>query len=341
MSASRCRRASRTASAAASCRTLPDRPRLDAPHSPPSRPPFFHRGPSPLARLAFFGAALDRAAVRRHALPLPRGRAAGRGRRRSIRCSARCSCPARRSREVGDVLRLEARARRGERRAEGAPGRARRRGAGRGDARAPRTSGCKALLDIRGRFAATATAVEVLYTGRDRSRRSSSSTRARDAGIGARRGGDRRRRRRRPGDARVPVHGGGDARHRQGPRGAGEGRAQRRAQRCCSAPAPAARRSCASWRPPPTSQVGDVLVTSGIDGTYPPGLAVAQGRRRRARHRARCSRGSRCSRWRASTAASTCWCSAAPPALPPRPEEPAERRGREEVAANRACGEGG
>ena len=46
------------------------------------------------------------------------------------------------------------------------------------------------------------------------------------------------------------------------------------------------RPSCASWRRRPTSGSATGCVTSGIDGTYPAGLAVAQVDARRARHRA-------------------------------------------------------
>ena len=104
------------------------------------------------------------------------------------------------------------------------------------------------------RFAGAATAVEVLYTGRDPFAQKlfvDKGTRRRHA---AGRGGDRRDRRRRPGDARVPVHGGSDAGHRQGPRGAGAGSSAAACAACSSAPARAARRSCASWRRPPTSR---------------------------------------------------------------------------------------
>ena len=145
-----------------------------------------------------------------------------------------------------------------------------------------------------------------------------------DAGIQAGRGGGRRRRRRRAGHARVSRHGGGDARHRQGSRGAGQDRAQRRARGAVRRRRRPRARACASWRRPPTSQIGDVLVTSGLDGTYPAGLAVARRWQHSSATPARCSRASPARRSPASTAASTCSSSAAKRALPPRPEEPAE-----------------
>ena len=63
-----------------------------------------------------------------------------------------------------------------------------------------------------------------------------------------------------------------------------------------SAPAPTACSSCASWPLNADIQNGDRLVTSGIDGTYPPGLPVAQVAQRRARRRATPSRASSASR---------------------------------------------
>ena len=55
-------------------------------------------------------------------------------------------------------------------------------------------------------------------------------------------------------------------------------------------------------------QVGDVLVTSGLDGTYPPGLAVAPGRDARSRDRPDVRAHHRARRSRASIAASICSC---------------------------------
>ena len=97
-----------------------------------------------------------------------------------------------------------------------------------------------------------------------------------------------------PGHARVSRHGRGDARHRQGPRGAGARSSAAACAACSTARAPGARRSCASWRRPPTSSVGDLLVTSGLDGTYPAGPRRRAGRRRSSATPARSSRGSTC-----------------------------------------------
>ncbi len=55
-------------------------------------------------------------------------------------------------------------------------------------------------------------------------------------------------------------------------------------------------------------RAGDKLYTSGIDGTYPTGTRRGAGRKRSSATRARCSRASRASRCRAWTAAGTCWC---------------------------------
>lgn len=133
----------------------------------------------------------------------------------------------------------------------------------------------KALLDLRQRYGSGATAVEVLYTGRDPFAQKLFVDKGAEAGIGA-------------GEAVIDADGVvgqvtrvfpymaevtliGDKDHavpvkvvRSGVRsvlfGAGTGRL------------PELRFTA----PNADIQVGDVLVTSGIDGTYPAGLAVAQ-----------------------------------------------------------------
>ncbi len=59
---------------------------------------------------------------------------------------------------------------------------------------------------------------------------------------------------------------------------------------------------------PPSAdvRVGDILVTSGLDGTYPPGLAVAKVESVE-RDAGQIFARSPCSPWRSSTAASSCW----------------------------------
>ena len=252
-------------------------------------PPFFHRGPSPLARLAFFvvvSIALMFADTRfqyleRHppgaAVVLVPRAARGADARRGAGLARR-------------LLRVQAGAedenanlKRGARDADagGAGGQppARRE---REPARAARHG--QALRQRR------PSPPRCCTPGATRSRRSSSSTRA--ATPASRRATPviDELRRRGPGHPRVPEHGGGHAGHRQGPGGAGEGRAQRRAQRRRSARARAARPSCGSWRPTPTSSTATSCVTSGIDGTYPAGPCGGAGRRRSSARPGRCSR---------------------------------------------------
>jgi rod shape-determining protein MreC len=133
----------------------------------------------------------------------------------------------------------------------------------------------KALLDIRGHFGAAATAVEVLYTGRDAFTQKLFVDKGSDAGLAA-------------GEAVIDAEGvvGQVTRvfpymaevtlitdkdqavpvrvERSGVRsvlfGAGAGRAP----------------ELRFMAPNADIQIGDRLVTSGIDGTFPQGLAVAQ-----------------------------------------------------------------
>ena len=74
---------------------------------------------------------------------------------------------------------------------------------------------------------------------------------------------------------------------------------------------------------------GDKLLTSGIDGTYPAGLAVARSTWSTARP-GRCSRRSRCVRSRASDRSTHLLVLGQAVAQPPRPEEAQRRRRREE-----------
>ena len=125
------------------------------------------------------------------------------------------------------------------------------------------------------RYAGAATAVEVLYTGRDPFAQKVFVDKGSDAGI-------------RPGEAVIDADGVVGQVTRVYPDMAEVTlvtdkdhavpvQVERSGVRaCCSAPARAARPSLRFMAPTADIQVGDVLVTSGIDGTYPPGLAVAQ-----------------------------------------------------------------
>ncbi len=111
----------------------------------------------------------------------------------------------------------------------------------------------------------------------------------RGGGRAGRPGGDRQHRRRRAGDARVSLHVRGDARHRQGPRRARQGRAQRRAHRhvrrrrgaAARAALPVAQRRDRAGRP-----AGDVGHRRHVSGG-------PRGRRRWSRSSARPGRASR------------------------------------------------
>jgi rod shape-determining protein MreC len=243
------------------------------PYIPVEPPPFFRRGPSPLARLAFFGCisiALLFVDTRYHYLeglrhvaavvlyPLQRvvqmpGEALGwvGGYFVSLRELSEDNVVLKRqSVEHAAVAQSYA-------------------------ATQDENARLRALLDMRNRFATGAKAVEVLYTGRDPFAQKLFVDKGHGRGHPGGRSGDRRGRGRGSSDARVSVHGGSDARHRQGSCGSGADPAERRAVRAVRF-----RRG----RPPelrfmaPSAdiQVGDVLVTSGLDGTYPPGLAVAR-----------------------------------------------------------------
>ena len=85
-------------------------------------------------------------------------------------------------------------------------------------------------------------------------------------------------------------------------------------------------------------QNGDVLVTSGIDGTYPPGLPVASVARVERDAAYAFAQDRLRSPPPASSAAATCWCSSseARPAAPARPEAGArERKAAQDASARR------
>ena len=271
-------------------------------------PPFFHRGPSPARAARVLRPAVDRADVRRHALPLPRRHPAGRG-GRAVSAAARRAA-ARRSAVVGRRLfRVEARR---------WTTRTRHSSANSSRARSSRQESSR--LARREREPARAARHPEALSGRG-DRRRGALHRARSVhaeGVrqprqrrrhSRRRSGDRRAGRRRPGHARVSEHGRGDARHRQGPRGAGARGAQRRAQRVLRRRRGTARPSCASWRRPPTSSPATGCPRRASTAPIRPGLAVAQvdtvdretGQVFAQDHRAS-------SRWPAPTAARICSC---------------------------------
>ncbi len=237
-------------------------------------PPFFHRGPSPLTRLTFFGVislALLFADTRFHYLEHVRYVAAivlyPLQRAAQLPGEAVASVGAYLS--TVSALRAENEQLRRQL-AESAP-------AAQGYAIAQQEkASLAALLDVRTRYnRESATAVAVLYTGRDPFAQKLFVDKGGDAGLA-------------PGEAVIDAHGVvgqvtrvfpymaevtlvTDKDHavpvkveRSGVRsvlfGAGAGRA------------PALR----FLAPSADIQVGDVLVTSGLDGTYPPGLAVAR-----------------------------------------------------------------
>jgi len=236
-------------------------------------PPFFHRGPSPLTRLAFFGVislALLFADTRFHYLEHVRYVAAivlyPLQRAAQLPGEAIASVGAYLS-TVSSLRSENAELRR--QLVESAP-------AAQGYALAQQEkASLAALLDVRARYRESATAVTVLYAGRDPFSQKVFVDKGDDAGIAQ-------------GQAVIDAHGVvgqvtrvfpymaevtlvTDKDHavpvkveRSGVRsvlfGAGAGRAP----------------ELRFLAPSADVQVGDVLVTSGLDGTYPPGLAVAR-----------------------------------------------------------------
>ena len=237
-------------------------------------PPFFHRGPSPLARLAFFGLlsiALMFADTRFRYLEGIRQVAA-------IALSPvqrAVQLPGEALSWVGAYFASKRDADRRERRAQAG---ARRAHAGHaGDRSGPRRERepARAARPLPGAIGGAATAVEVLYTGRDPFTQKVFVNRGTDAGIHAgfavidELGVVGQVTRVFPGMAEVTLvtdkdHAVPVRVERSGVRsvffGAGAGR-------------PPELRFMA---PNADIRPGDKLVTSGIDGTYPPGLAVAQ-----------------------------------------------------------------
>jgi rod shape-determining protein MreC len=133
----------------------------------------------------------------------------------------------------------------------------------------------KALLDIRSRFGGTALAVQVLYTGRDAFTQKLVIDKGREAGVV-------------PGAAVVDAEGVVGQVTRAFPYMAEVTlvtdkdhvipvKIERGGARAVMAGAGAGRAPELRFMPPSADvRVGDLLVTSGLDGTYPPGLAVAR-----------------------------------------------------------------
>jgi len=236
-------------------------------------PPFFHRGPSPLARLAFFGVislALLFADTRFHYLEhvryvtsivlYPLQRAA--------------QLPGEAIASVGayfstlSALRSE-NAQLRQQLVEVAP-------AAQGYAVAQQEKDrLAALLDIRARYKESATAVAVLYTSRDPFAQKLFVDKGDDAGLS-------------PGEAVIDAHGVVGQVTRVFPYMAAVTlvtdkdhavpvKAERSGVRSVLFGAGAGRAPELRFLAPTADiRVGDMLVTSGLDGTYPPGLAVAR-----------------------------------------------------------------
>jgi rod shape-determining protein MreC len=242
-------------------------------HIPADPPAFFRRGPSPFARLAFFG-------VISLALLFADSRFRYLENVRSVATTV--LYPLQRAAQMpGEALAYVDTYFRSQRALADDNAALKRQLVERGPAAQgfplaqQENARLKALLDLRQRYGSGATAVEVLYTGRDPFAQKLFVDKGADAGISA-------------GEAVIDAEGVvgqvtrvfpymaevtliGDKDHavpvkvvRSGVRsvlfGAGTGRL------------PELRFTA----PNADIQVGDTLVTSGIDGTYPPGLAVAQ-----------------------------------------------------------------
>lgn len=133
----------------------------------------------------------------------------------------------------------------------------------------------KALLDIRTRFGGAALAVQVLYTGRDAFTQKLVVDKGREAGVA-------------PGSAVVDADGVVGQVTRVFPYMAEVTlvtdkdhvipvKIERGGARAVMAGSGAGRAPELRFMPPTADvRVGDLLVTSGLDGTYPPGLAVAK-----------------------------------------------------------------
>jgi rod shape-determining protein MreC len=283
-------------------------------------PPFFHRGPSPLARLAFFGVislALLFADTRFHYLE-------------HVRYVASVALyPLQRAAQLpGEAIASVAghfaslsslRAENDELKRQLVESASKVQGYELAEQESARLG---ALLDVRTRYRQSATAVSVLYSGRDPFTQKLFIDKGGDAGIAA-------------GQAVIDAHGVvgqvtrvlpymsevtllTDKDHavpvkveRSGVRsvlfGSGAGRSP----------------ELRFLAPSADIQIGDVLVTSGLDGTYPPGLAVAKVatlERDTGQMFARVT----CSPLAGVDSSEQLLVLARAAALPPRPEEPVE-----------------
>jgi rod shape-determining protein MreC len=240
---------------------------------PVETPPFFHRGPSPLARLAFFGLLsivlmfadtrfgyLEgmRKAVAIALYPL----------QRAVQLPGEAIAyvggyfASKRELEAENAALLAKLAEQGP--------------AAQGYARLhDENAQLKALLDVRARYAGAATAVAVLYTGRDPFTQKLFVDKGGDAGI-------------KPGEAVIDEAGVVGQVTRVFPYmsevtlvtdkdHAVPVQLERNGVRSVLFGAGAGRSPELRFMPPSADlQVGDRLLTSGLDGTYPPGLAVAR-----------------------------------------------------------------
>jgi rod shape-determining protein MreC len=243
------------------------------PHLPAEPPAFFHRGPSPLARLAFFGLLSIGLLVADARFGYLEG----------IRnVAAIVLAPLQRAARVpGEALSAVATFFASQRTLATENDELRRRllaqgPAAQGYATAQTESArLRALLDIRDRYDNAATAVRVLYAGRDPFAQKLFVDRGADSNLG-------------PGEAVIDADGVVGQVTRVLPTMAEVTlitdkdhavpvKVERSGVRSVLFGVGAGRLPELRFMPPQADiQIGDVLVTSGLDGTYPAGLAVAK-----------------------------------------------------------------
>jgi len=243
------------------------------PHLPAEPPAFFHRGPSPLARLAFFGLLSIGLLVADARFGYLEG----------IRTAAAVVlAPLQRAARVpGEALSAVGTFFASQRTLAAENDELRRRllaqgPAAQGHATAQAESiRLRALLGLRDRYESAATAVRVLYAGRDPFAQKLFVDRGADSSIG-------------PGEAVIDADGVVGQVTRVLPtmaevtlitdkEHAVPVKIERSGVRSVLFGAGAGQLPELRFMPPQADiQVGDVLVTSGLDGTYPAGLAVAR-----------------------------------------------------------------
>jgi rod shape-determining protein MreC len=242
-------------------------------HIPVEPPAFFHRGPSPLARLAFFGLislALLFLDTRYRYLENIR------------QVAAAVLYPLQRAALLpGEAIAEGARYFASQRALGDENAELKRRLVEQGSATQDLTlaraenARLKALLEVRARYGGAATAAELLYSARDPFSQKVFIDKGADAGL-------------KPGEAVIDAHGVVGQLTRVFPYMAEVTlvtdkdhavpvKVERSGVRSVLYGAGAGRSPELRFTAPNADiRIGDVLVTSGIDGTYPPGLAVAE-----------------------------------------------------------------